>query len=466
MKKPLLLLLLVFSLTSLSAQDINGDWFGTLNVQGFKLPLVFHIKTTDTATTVKMDSPSQKAFGIPASTARFESDTLHVGLKSLGASYSGFFDGARFTGTFKQLGNSFPLDLYPELQEEEPLKRPQEPQPPFPYATEEVVFQNDTAMIKLAGTLSIPQGEGPFPAVVLISGSGPQDRDETLMGHKPFLLIADYLTRKGIAVLRYDDRGVGDSKGVFGQADSADFATDVEAAMAYLKTRPELNVEQLGLIGHSEGGLIAPLVATQTEDVAFMVLLAGPGVPGDRLLLEQEALIARAGGASEEAIATAQSRNKALFYLVSQFENKEALAQVLEDQINAFIDEEERVDFPQEMNRETYVKKQANQLANPWMMYFIKHNPAFVLESVTCPVLALNGSNDLQVSAAQNLPAIEAALKAGGNTQVTIKEFDGLNHLFQESATGAPSEYAAIEQTMAPIVLETITSWILKQTEE
>ena len=364
------------------------------------------------------------------------------------------------------MGNKLPLILGREPAAKKEIKRPQEPKAPFPYTAEEVIFHNDKAAVNLAGTLTLPEGEGNFPAVVLISGSGPQDRNEEILGHKPFLVIADYLTRNGIAVLRYDDRGVGKSKGFFSLANSADFATDAAAAMEYLKTRQEIDSTKIGLVGHSEGGLIAPMVAADSKEVAFIVLLAGTGISGDALLLKQEELIARASGVSEERIAKSKLRNKELFFLVRQFDNRDALKKVLADKINEFIDEEETVAFTEEMDREAYVNQQVSKLANPWMMYFLKHNPATDLQKVTCPVLAVNGSTDLQVPATENLSAIKAALEQGGNQEVTVKEYTGLNHLFQESETGSPDEYGAIEQTFSPLVLAEVTEWILEQTKE
>ena len=464
--KKLLVVFIGISSYMLSAQDITGDWFGALKVQGIELPLVFHINKTDSAYSATLDSPDQKACGIPVTTTHFISDTLKLELKNLGATYKGVLADEHITGTFIQMGNSFPLDLGREALKKEPLKRPQEPKAPFPYTRENVTFHNEEAAIDLAGTLTLPEGDGNFPAVILISGSGPQNRDEELMGHKPFLVIADYLTRHGIAVLRYDDRGVAKSTGNFTAATSADFATDVEAAMTYLKSRSEINSEQIGLIGHSEGGIIAPMVAADSKDVAFIVLLAGTGVRGDELLLLQQKLIAQASGVSEEEIANSQAVNSKLFDMVVKSSSTTQLRQDITAYALEVVKKEgEAAQIPQGMTTEAYVNKQVDQIVNPWMEYFIKHDPATSLKQVTCPVLALNGAKDLQVAPQQNLPAIQQALEAGGNTDVTVKEFANLNHLFQESETGNPGEYGQIEQTMAPIVLETITDWILNQVD-
>ena len=465
MKKQLVLPLLLLLVTTTFAQNISGDWYGSLKVMGTHLPLVFHITETDTSYTTTMDSPSQKGFGIPVTATRFEKDTLKLDLKNIGGSYRGVLHNGEITGTFTQLGNSFPLVLGREATAVEPLKRPQEPKAPFPYVGEQVVFHNEEAAINLAGTLTIPEGEGSFPAVVLISGSGPQDRNEEILGHKPFLVIADYLTRNGIAVLRYDDRGVGESKGFFSLANSADFATDAAAAVAYLKTRNEIDASKIGLVGHSEGGLLAPMVAADSKDVAFIVLLAGTGIRGDKLLLLQQELIARVSGVSEEEIERSQTANAKMFEMVVHSSNTDQLRKDLTAYaIDLFKKEGVKEQIPQGMTTEDYVSRQVDQIVNPWMEYFIKYDPATALKRVTCPVLAVNGSNDLQVPPAENLSAIKAALEQGGNPDVTSNEFPGLNHLFQTSETGSPDEYGEIEETFSPVVLREVTDWILQKT--
>jgi hypothetical protein len=343
-------------------------------------------------------------------------------------------------------------------------KRPQEPVKPYPYHTEDITFQNAKTNISLAGTLTLPKKDGVFPVVVLITGSGPQNRDEELLGHKSFLVISDYLTKNGIAVLRYDDRGVGESKGNFETATSADFATDVESAVAYLKTRKEINKKKIGLMGHSEGGLIAPMVAAKSSDVNFIVLLAGTGIQGDKLLLLQQELIARASGISEAKIAETASINSKLFELVNKSTDNQKLKTDLTNLIYENAKDIKANEIPNGMSKEDYISMQVNSILSPWMEYFIKYNPAPALEKVKCAVLAVNGEKDLQVPPKENLSAIENALKKGGNTHVTIREFPNLNHLFQECKSGSPNEYAVIEQTFSPIVLDEITKWIQNQT--
>ena len=349
--------------------------------------------------------------------------------------------------------------------EKERLIRPQEPIKPYPYYSQDITFENNKAGISLAGTLSLPSKEGVFPVVILISGSGPQNRDEELLGHKPFLVLSDFLTRNGIAVLRYDDRGTALSKGDFKTATSADFATDVESAIAYLKTRKEINTKNIGLIGHSEGGLIAPMVASKSKDVAFIVLLAGTGIQGDRLLLLQQKLIGKASGISDDDLQKSKLTNRKVFDIVNKSSNLEKLNLDLTNYIKQTLKDNLNTGKPVGMSDDEFVNLQVKQIANPWMQYFIKYNPAPTLEMVKCPVLAINGEKDLQVPPKENLEAIKSALSKGGNKKVTTKVLPNLNHLFQECKTGSPDEYATIEQTFSPTALSEILKWLQMQTK-
>jgi pimeloyl-ACP methyl ester carboxylesterase len=362
------------------------------------------------------------------------------------------------------MGQSFPLNLSREIVEKEKLVRPQEPVKPYPYYEEEVFFENTEAGITLAGTLTLPGKDGRYPAVVLISGSGAQNRDEEIMGHKPFLVLADYLTKNGIAVLRFDDRGTAASTGNFQTATSFDLSKDVEAGVQYLQTRKEINKKKIGLIGHSEGGMIAPMLASRSKDIAFIVLLAGIGIPGDQLLLLQQELIARASGVDEEDWQKGKSINQGAFEIVIQSTQQEELLKDLTAYFKQALKEVPQSGMPEGVTENDYINLAVRQLSSPWMQYFIKYNPSPVLEKVKCPVLAINGGKDLQVPAKVNLDAIKAALIKGGNKQVTTKEIPGLNHLFQECTTGLPAEYASIEQTFSPIALEEILQWIKVQT--
>ena len=457
MKKTTLLIIAFLATLATYAQDITGQWNGVLKVQGMALRLVFNISKTDTGYSATMDSPDQSVKGIPVTTTTFENGKLALEVTNAGIKYNGELKDSELVGTFKQGGMEVPMNLSRKTIEKELPKRPQEPKKPYPYYTEDVTFQNQKATISLAGTLSLPKKEGVFPVVVLITGSGPQNRDEELLGHKPFLLLSDYFTKNGIAVLRYDDRGIGQSTGDFKTATSADFATDVESAIAYLETRKEINKKKIGLVGHSEGGIIAPMVAAKSKDVNFIVLLAGTGIQGDKLLLLQDELISRASGVSEDEIKKTIEINSKLFDLVNKSTDNEKLKADMTILLKA-----DTTKLSNEMSQDEFIAEQVNQLASPWMQYFIKYDPAPTLEKVKCAVLAVNGGKDMQVPK-ENLTAIENALKKGGNTHVTIREFPELNHLFQECKTGAPSEYAEIEQTFSPIALDQITKWIQSQ---
>lgn len=465
MKRLSFLLLTALVSFSLFGQDITGQWNGALKVQGIQLRLVLHVTKTDNGYTSTLDSPDQGATGIPVTSITFENPNIKFTVTNIGVEYNGELKKNEIVGVFNQFGQEFPLDLSRQTIEKEVLKRPQEPTKPYPYYSEDVTFQNTKANILLAGTLTLPKKEGKYPVVILITGSGPQNRDEELLGHKPFLVIADYLTRNGIGVLRYDDRGVGESTGDFKASTSADFATDVESAIAYLKTRKEVDKKKIGLIGHSEGGIIAPMVASKSKDVSFIVLLAGTGIQGDKLLLLQQELIARASNVSEADIKKTKLLNTTLFEKVVESNDDSILKADLTSLLNEMLNNDTNAEIPNGMTKEEFVSLQVNQLTSPWMLYFIRFNPATILEKVKCPVLAVNGEKDLQVPPAENLTAIINALTKGGNKNITTIEFPNLNHLFQECETGSPLEYSTIEQTFSPAALNEITNWIKLQTE-
>jgi fermentation-respiration switch protein FrsA (DUF1100 family) len=464
MKKNLIISIFLISAVLVFGQDITGEWNGVLKVQGMQLRLVFHITKTDSTYKTTMDSPDQGAKDIPMSKATFEKSVLTIEMASANIQYTGKIDSTgNVIGTFHQSGQTFPLNLTRKTIEKTEVKRPQNPVKPYPYYSEEVTIVNPKANITLAGTLTLPSKEGKYPVVVLITGSGPQNRDEELMGHKPFLVLSDYLTRNGIGVLRYDDRGTFDSKGNFAKSTTFDFATDVESAVGYLKTRKEIDKRHIGLIGHSEGGIIAPMVAVNCKDVSFIVMMAGTGIPGSELLILQQEAIGKASGIAEDKLKEATEINQGVYKIVEQSADSATVAKKLTEYLNQKMKENPYMDIPKGSNAEEMIKHQIAQITFPWLMTFIKYNPAPMLEKVKCPILAINGSKDLQVPSKVNLPAIESALKKGGNTKFTIKELPGLNHLFQECKTGLPAEYSEIEQTISPLALETMTNWI-KQT--
>lgn len=436
--------------------DADGAWAGTLDTGSVKLRLVVHITTTPDGMTASMISLDQGGSAIPASAVKLDGASVKLEFSLVGGVFSGTLakDLASMEGTWSQGGASLPLtlkktDITAGLLA--PAVRPQDPKKPYPYREEELTYANKSAPgVTLAATLTIPEGKGPFPAVLLVTGSGPQNRNEELMGHRPFLVLADYLTRHGIAVLRADDRGTAKSTGNFATATTVDFAGDAEAGIAYLKTRPEVNAKKIGLIGHSEGGVIAPMIAARNADLAFIVMMAGTGVPGDQIIAEQTRLIAEANGVTHENAEKAAARQLELLALVKQEKDDAVLETKLKEKLVGQVPEAQAG---------TALK----QLTSPWLRYFITYDPATALRKVKCPVLVLNGEKDLQVPPKQNLPPIRAALEAAGNKHFEIAEMPGLNHLFQTAKTGSPGEYAQIEETMSPAALEKMASWIAKQ---
>lgn len=435
--------------------------------------MVFHIEpTADGGFAATMDSPDQGAAGIPVSEVTFSNGHVRLFLAAAAGTFEGEVsrDGGTLEGQWMQGGMQLPLTLERTEGGVEPLARPQEPKPPLPYAEEEVRIVNSDGGHALAGTLTLPEGSGPFPAVVLVSGSGPQDRNETVFGHRPFLVLADHLARRGIAALRYDDRGVGASEGDFGSATSDDFVSDALVAVSFLRNRVEIDRDAVGIVGHSEGGLVAPMAAVRSADVSFIVMLAGPGVPGEEILLEQGAQIARAYGASEQAIQRNRALQKALFSIVKAEPDPEVARPLLEEAMRVSLrdmDEEERAAAGLSgETEEQVVAGQVRTVNSPWFRFFLTHDPAPFLRQVSVPVLALIGELDLQVPPGQNLPVIQAALQEGGNPDATVMELGGLNHLFQTAQTGSPLEYSGIEETLSPTALATVSDWILKRTSD
>ncbi|MES2555902.1 MAG: alpha/beta fold hydrolase [Bacteroidota bacterium] len=460
---------LVFSLILLAitgfSQEFTGHWYGELSVSGMKLPLVFHITKTDQGYTSTMDSPNQKAIGIAVDKTEINGDSVVLDLTAIAARYEGKLNaGQKIIGVFHQGGQSLDLVLGHDATLSAMPNRPQQPQEPFPYYTEEVTFENKSAGVTLAGTLSLPAKKGKYPVVVLISGSGPQDRNETILNHEPFAVIADYLTRNGVGVLRYDDRGVAKSTGNFGLATTTDFSTDAEAAVNYLKQRKEVNKSKIGLVGHSEGGIIAPMVAARNKDVAFIIMLAGPGLPGSEILALQQALIGRADGVSEVDIEQNAAISKGIFEIIAKEQDASTTTRELELFLKTQL--EALPDSLKNGSTEKMVDEVLAGVDNPWMKEFILYDPRPALRKVTCPVLAMNGSKDLQVPAKENIEAIEKAINEGflerGKTEKHVEYIilDGLNHLFQECETGSPSEYEEIAQTFSPKALEKMLEWM------
>ena len=456
MKKTVFFLVAIFASFTMVGQEITGQWNGVLKVPGAQLRVVFNVSKSENGYSSTMDSPDQGAKGIPVTTTSFENSILKLQIPAAAISYEGTLNKENMiVGNFTQGGQSFAMNMSRGIIEKKVVLRPQEPQAPYSYYTEEVTFENKTDKNVLSGTLSLPQKEGHFPAVILISGSGPQNRDEELMGHKPFLVLADYLTKKGIAVLRFDDRGVAKSMGDFKKATTMDFSKDVQAGVDYLLRRKEIDKSKIGLIGHSEGGVIAPIVAGNSKDIDFIVLLAGTGIRGDKLMLLQKEKIERQMGVPESEIQKGQEIFKGAYDIV--LASSESVTN-LKTKINSNFE----LQFGDKIS-EAQISGLTSQITSPWMVNFLKFDPSTALEKVKCPVLAINGDKDLQVPADVNINAIKIALAKGGNKKATAKIIPNLNHLFQECKTGSPDEYASIEQTFSPIALEEISKWILVQ---
>ena len=434
---------------------VEGLWQGAVETHGMRLRFQLHIShDTEGALIAALDSLDQGVTGLPANHVTLKDPIFHFEIPSVAGVYEGTLNGAKnaITGKWSQTSaDNLPLDFKRSDQALE-LRRPQSPARPFPYAEEEVTFGGGADGIVLAGTLTLPKGEGPFPAALLIAGSGPQDRDESLANHRPFLLIADALTRKGSAVLRYDKRGVGKSTGNPDTATTMDLAADAHAALAFLKLRKEIDGSRIGLIGHSEGAIIAPYLAGHSKEVKWLVLLAAPATTGERTLLNQSELIGRAGGLSDEQLEPSLGFDQAAYALVRKEKDPSALAEKL---VALVKDSGLDAALPP-----AALETQLRMLASPWFRFFLDYDPLPNLKAVSCPVLALYGQKDLQVSSKDNLPLLQKALHDAGNTQVATRELPELNHLLQHAYTGTPAEYAAIEETFSPEALSLIVDWV------
>ncbi len=449
-----------------SANTIEGNWLGTVQYQTINFRLGLRIsKNADGLLTAKFDSIDQGVNDLAVDAITQQDKTIRFEAKQYGFNYEGTLNekGDKIAGQLKQGAVSFPL-VFRRIAEIPKLSRPQEPNKPYPYNEEEVSYKNEKDNVRLAGTLTLPRSDGKHPAVILITGSGAQDRNETIAGHRPFLVLADYLTRRGIAVLRVDDRGMGGSDLGRPSATSENYAGDVIAGIEYLKSRKEINPQQIGLIGHSEGGMIAPMVAARSKDVAFIVLLAGLGETGENILYTQTPLLQKADNINPEVTAQTNALLKEIFAILkSEPDDKIAerrIREAIAKQSNTMSEQQRKEFAPVKAVIESHVTP---IYLTAWFRYFIAYDPRPTLAKVKVPVLALNGENDLQAVSKVNLELIAAALKAGGNKDVTTISFPKLNHLFQTSQTGRLSEYGEIEETISPEVLETISNWILKR---
>lgn len=463
MNKLILVLIILFSSTIVFSQQIEGTWNGNLEVQpGRKILFIFQISNVAGKMETEISIPSQGIKGIKPVLTTLDRGTLFIDAANVGFKYSGSFNqnSSLIEGIFQEGLNKVPLTLSKEIIVDIKLNRPQEPIKPYPYDEEEVRIENKKDKIILAGTLTLPKTsiKNP-PVVILISGSGPQDRDESFAGHKPFLVLADYLTRNGIAVLRYDDRGFGSSTGDFSNATTADFANDVLSVIDFLNKRKDINTAKIGLIGHSEGAIIAPMVANTSKDIAFIVMLAGTGILGKEVSLTQ-AIDYRNFAVPDEQqyrtyvknaieIASSDKEHELIkSELTTFYQNSAILASML----------------PADANKEEFIENLVATRTTPWIKYFYNYNPATEIKKLNIPAFVLYGGNDTQVPPKYHLEPVKKALSDSKSKDYEVVLLERLNHLFQESKTGHISEYTQIEETFAPKALQMILSWVKKQT--
>src|SRR5690554_1477922 len=446
MKTIILFISLLFSFSSFA--QIEGTWNGNIEIPSNELPFGVHITKEGNELKATFGSPDQGAFDIEMPEIRFGNNTLHLAHPQMMMTYEGtLINENAINGTFKQGGQSFTLNL---TKGEFKRNRPQEPQPPFSYKTEDITFENKEAGIKLAGTLTIPNGNKKFPVVVLVAGSGPNDRNEELFGHKPFLVLADHLTKNGYAVLRYDKRGVASSEGDFASATVFDFANDTKAAIDYLKIRKEIDNDKIGILGHSEGGMVAQIIVSEDTSLDFIILMAAPGIKGSEVLILQTDILAKTMEVPESTRAINKKVNNDIYNIIMEsndidlakkelfayYESHSSLSQLSKEQIN----------------------QQVLNSTTDWTRAFLKFNPQDYLPKINCHVLAINGTKDLQVTSVENLAGISKGLGMKGNLKII--SYEGLNHLFQAATTGLPDEYGMIETTIEPKVLEDIVQWL------
>jgi uncharacterized protein len=473
MKLSICFFLVMSILGSANAQEkFIGTWSGTLNV-GPGLRMIIHVKKdAKGALQATMDSPDQKAKDIPFTSVRVNGDSLITYMTKLQGGYSGsLIDDTHISGIWEQRGRSIAINLVKgelETKINNAPNRPQTPVPPYPYKSIDTVYFNKDKSQQFGATLTMPNGAGPFPTILLITGSGLQNRDEEIMGHKPFAVLADFFTKKGYAVLRVDDRSIGKSTGDVKNATSADFANDASCSVDFLLTIKEVDKKKIGLLGHSEGGMIAPMVANKRKDIAFIVMMAGVGEKVATLMTEQNEMVMLSYGIDTPSVkAYAPLYNKIITLIASSKETDDltpAISKIVDNwiikhdtaMVNKFVGSVSGGDN----------KKFAEQFASlnkqKWSHFFFSYDPTNDLRKLHCKVLAIDGSRDIQVKASTNLAAIKANLAKSKSPAYEVKELEGLNHLFQTCIKCTTAEYKDLEETISPVALNTIGDWLAK----
>lgn len=464
MRYLLIIMTMLASIAHLSAQEsrrIIGTWMGEITSGEQSFRLVFHIRAVDDMLTCTLDSPDQGAIGLPIKGISFLGDELKIDASNLSAAYNGKMNVGDTTiiGSWIQEGGSFPLSLSRQ-EGGVRLNRPQEPQPPFPYTTTQISIDNTAGGAILSATLTTPKGKGPFAAAVLLSDTGPHNRDGEVMGHKPFWVLADFLARNGIATLRMDDRGVGKSTGNFRAATTKDLASDALVAFKVLYGQPTVNKKRVGFIGHGEGAVVAAMATGGEPKVSFLVMLNGMGITGEELLVRQARAIAKASGMPESAAKEAETVNRSMYDIVKNEPDNPRAVDKLTQLAWSVANSQPSLSGNERRAVVDDISRSFPTLLLPWYRSFLILNPSTYLSKIRVPLLALSGANDLEVSADENLKAIEVALREGGNVNFKVLKLDNLNHLLQHCKSGLPNEYGVIEETISPDILRLVKDWI------
>lgn len=468
MRTLMLLALQLFVALCFGQKKFNGLWDGKLAVGGgIELRIVFNF-SADSANKLKLvvELPEQGT-NVTPSEVIFSGDTVNVEIKEALVKFRGILvNDSSIKGEWKQAGMSSPLNLQ-KTDKIFKAVRSQTPVPPFPYKSEDVEYFNADKSIKYAGTITIPPGKGPFPAAILITGSGQQNRDEETMGHKPFAVIADHLTRQGMVILRVDDRGIGGTTGDM-KVTTADFAKDVMVGLNYLKKRPEVNAKKLGMIGHSEGGMMAPMIAAERKDIDFIVLLAAPGVKTIDLMTEQNQAILSKTPMNKNYIQVYSRLYRKIVETINNTVDPTAVRENITQVVDKWRDTTDKTAVMMTTGifntkkRDEFVNAFASLAENPWYKYYFKFDPAPYLEKLSCKVLALNGDKDIQVLSTSNLEGIRTALKRSKVKTSEVIEMPGLNHLFQTCKECTLVEYSKLDETFSPAALNKMSEWLKK----